>query len=194
MHELEPHYKWRDYYESEKDKRSPFYGRVYDEFYYTQKVYNYFIHPQWDDFGSQTLYTKVLYINYDQEVAILEFIGEWNDALHNDVMFLKREVIDVMIKEGITKFLIIAENVLNFHGSDDSYYEEWWEDIRDEGGWVCFMNLLPHVEEEMAEMELQHYVNFGGVLNEFNWRTHKPKSLMNIIETLIAGEQKKLHY
>lgn len=194
MHELEPHYKWRDYYESEKDKRSPFYGRVYDEFYYTQKVYNYFIHPQWDDFGSQTLYTKVLYINYDQEVAILEFIGEWNDALHNDVMFLKREVIDVMIKEGITKFLIIAENVLNFHGSDDSYYEEWWEDIRDEGGWVCFMNLLPHVEEEMAEMELQHYVNFGGVLNEFNWRTHKPKSLMNIIETLIAGEQKKMHY
>ena len=53
MHDIEPYYKWRDHYTSESDDRSPFYGRVYNEFQYTQKVYNYFIHPQWDDFGSQ---------------------------------------------------------------------------------------------------------------------------------------------
>jgi hypothetical protein len=56
-------------------------------------------------------------------------LGEWNDCLQNDVMFLKREVIDPMLQEGINRFVLVCENVLNFHGSDDSYYEEWFEDI-----------------------------------------------------------------
>lgn len=48
MHDIEPWWGWRDEYVAEKDSRSPFYGRTYDEFTFTNKVYNYFIHPQWD--------------------------------------------------------------------------------------------------------------------------------------------------
>ena len=56
---------------------------VNSEFEYSNTVYNYYIHPQWDDIGSGTLYMKELYADYENGFAILEFIGEWNDvALH----------------------------------------------------------------------------------------------------------------
>ncbi|MEJ7675142.1 MAG: hypothetical protein WKF59_21170 [Chitinophagaceae bacterium] len=41
-----------------------FYGREYSEFDFSQTVYNYYIHPQWDEFGSSTLYIKVLMADY----------------------------------------------------------------------------------------------------------------------------------
>ncbi|MEL6863417.1 MAG: hypothetical protein AAFP19_03315, partial [Bacteroidota bacterium] len=161
MHDIEPHFLWRDQYVASEDERSPFHGRVYDEFRFTNKVYNYFIHPQWDEFGSSTLYMKILFVNYDDGVAIIELIGEWNDCLQNDVMFLKREIIDLLMEHDINKYILICENVLNFHGSDDCYYEEWYEDVRDEGGWIALINILDHVEVEMIETQLQYFVNFG---------------------------------
>ena len=120
MHTLEPYYNWRHIYVSEDDMRSPFYGRDYSEFEYSLTVYNYYIHPQWDDFGSRTLYLKVLIADYDEGYAVIELIGEWNDALENDIMELKREVLDKFMYEHIHKFILIGENVLNFHsdGSD----------------------------------------------------------------------------
>ncbi len=129
MQEIEPFYNWLEYYTSEEDEASPFFGKEYNEFEFTNTIYNYFIHPQWDEFGSATLYLKVLLADYDTGVAIIEFIGEWNDTLYNDIMFLKRDVIDVFIGNGINKFILIGENVLNFHGGDDDYYEEWFDDI-----------------------------------------------------------------
>ena len=66
MHNIEPHFQWREKYQSEKDHLSPFYGREYNEFGYENKVYNYLLHPQWDAFGSETLYLKILYANYDE--------------------------------------------------------------------------------------------------------------------------------
>lgn len=90
MHDIEPWWGWRDEYVAEKDSRSPFYGRTYDEFTFTNKVYNYFIHPQWDFFGSETLYGKILYVDYTRHYALIELIGEWNDCITNDIMFLKR--------------------------------------------------------------------------------------------------------
>ena len=92
MHNIEPYFNWRDEYVSEEDDRSPFYGREYNEFQYTTKIYNYFIHPQWDDFGSPTLYTKILHADYDQGFAILEFIGEWNDCIHKRHHVFKKEI------------------------------------------------------------------------------------------------------
>src|SRR5699024_8682446 len=115
MHDIEPYYKWRDYYIASEDEKSPFYGRRYDEFYFTNAIYNYVIHPQWDDFGSSTLYSKVLYANYEKSYAVIELIGEWNDCIANDIMFLKRNLIDSMHQQGIHKFILICENVLNFH-------------------------------------------------------------------------------
>lgn len=101
MHEIEPFYNWRHIYIAEEDKKSPFYGREYSEFEFTQTVYNYFIHPQWDDFGSRTLYLKIIYTDYELNFAIIEMIGEWNDAIENDIMELKREVIDKLMEHGI---------------------------------------------------------------------------------------------
>jgi len=194
MHDIEPYHMWRDYYIASEDQHSPFYGRVYSEFQYTQKIYNYFIHPQWDGFGSPTLYTKILYADYERGAAVLEMIGEWNDCLTNDIMYFKREVADTLIESGIHKFILICENVLNFHGSDNCYYEEWYEDIAEAGGWVCFLNILDHVEDEMKDTQLQHYINFGEQFNGVNWRPHKPKLLIRAIEAMVEGEVKRLPY
>ncbi|MEM7572460.1 MAG: hypothetical protein AAF433_06150 [Bacteroidota bacterium] len=186
MHTIEPHFQWRDRYQAEKDQYSPFYGREYSEFHFTNKVYNYLLHPQWDEFGSETLYVKVIFADYEAGYAIMELIGEWNDALHNDVALLKREVIDLMLQAGINKYIISMENVLNFHGSDDSYYEEWKEEVRDEGGWVAFLNVLPHVAEELQDMNIDHYLSFGGPLDGVNWRPQKPVRVFEAIESVLA--------
>ena len=66
MQDIEPYYNWRHMYVAEEDMRSPFHGRTYSEFEYSQTLYNFYIHPQWDDFGSRTLYLKILFVEYDQ--------------------------------------------------------------------------------------------------------------------------------
>ncbi len=186
MHDIEPYQRWRDEYDSAHDKRNPFHGRLYNEQYYTQKIYNYFIHPLWDDFGSQTLYMKILYVSYNSGYAVFEMLGEWNDGVTNDIMYLKRDVVDELIKEGIYKFIIITEGVLNFHSSDDCYYEEWYDDVKDYGGWICLLNTYQHVEEEMREVRLDYYLSLGGRFNNINWRSMRPKHLCRKIEDLIA--------
>src|SRR5690606_34631063 len=110
MHELEPFPNWMHIYDAAEDERSPFFGADPNIFEYSKTVYNYYIHPLWEDFGSRTLYLKVLFVDYDQECTIIEFIGEWNDAVENDVMELKRSVIEPMMKNGINKFILIVEN------------------------------------------------------------------------------------
>jgi hypothetical protein len=179
MHDIEPYYNWRHLYTAEEDERSPFYGREHSEFEYTQTIYNYYIHPQWDDFGSKTLYAKVLYADYDTNFGILELIGEWNDAIENDIMMLKREVIDEMIAEGITKFILIAENVLNFHSSDACYYEEWMEDVNEGGGWIVVLNLP---EQSQYEFRKSHLTNYIELLDFPVWRTLQPQHLFTAID------------
>jgi hypothetical protein len=127
MHNIEPFFNWRHLYTAEEDPQSPFFGRTYSEFEFTQVIYNYYIHPQWDDFGSRTLYLKILFVDYDEQFAIVELMGEWNDAIENDIMELKREIVDQLSKKGICKYILICENVLNFHSSDKEYYQEWYE-------------------------------------------------------------------
>lgn len=179
MHEIEPFYNWRHEYIASEDEQSPFYGIVHNEFEFDKQIYNFLLHPQWDHFGSQTIYLKVLYVDYENGYTIIEFIGEWNDAIYNDIMMLKREVIDLMIGEGITKFILIGENILNFHASDDSYYEEWFQDIED--GWIAAINFRDHVINEFRQNNIDYYLNFGGYLNNVPWRTMKPDQLYNAI-------------
>jgi len=194
MHDIEPHYGWRDTYVAAEDKQSTFFGTKYSEFTFTKKVYNYYIHPQWDEMGSNTLYLKLLFVEYDEQYAIIELLGEWNDCLHNDIMHLKRNVIDHLIDKGITKFIMICENVLNFHGSDDSYYQEWWEEIADEGGYICFLNTLDHVYKEMQNTRLQFYAKLGEYYQEEKWRIRKPRILKEVVETMIENEAKQIYY
>ena len=184
MHEIEPYYRWRDDYIAAEDERSPFYETQYSEFEYDKQVYNYLLHPQWDFFGSLTLYLKVLFVDYDRQYAIIEFIGEWNDAIYNDIMLLKREILESIIGEGIDKFILIGENVLNFHSSDDCYYEEWFQEV--EQGWIAGVNFRDHVIDEFKSNNIDYYINFGGELDELNWRQLKPLQFFKKVEELMT--------
>lgn len=180
MHDIEPFYNWRALYIASEDERSPFYEREYSEFEYTNAIYNYLIHPQWDDIDSPTLYIKILFVDYDQKYAIIEMIGEWNDAINNDIMLLKRNVIEKIMEEGINKFILIGENVLNFHASDDCYYQEWFEEVED--GWIAFLNFRKHVLDEFQHANIDYYILSGGKLNDVAWRTSSPNELYEKIE------------
>jgi len=183
MHEIEPFYSWRHLYVAADDDRSPFYKRNYSEFEFSQAVYNYFIHPQWDEIGSSTLYIKILYADYSGGYAIIEMMGEWNDCLHNDIMYLKRNIIEPLIAEGITRFILVGENVLNFFASEDDYYQEWFDEIED--GWIAGLNFREHVIEEFAQASIDYYLAFGGMLDTVEWRIYTPQQLYQRIEALM---------
>lgn len=192
MHDIEPFFRWRDLYVASEDERSPFFGRKYSEFYFSNKLYNFYLHPQWDEFGSSTLYAKILFADYDQGYALIELIGEWNDTLHNDIMFLKREIGDALLREGISKFVFFCDNVLNYHGADDDYYAEWAEEVHEENGWIALLNTRLHVEEEMHDARLHHYLNFGTEYNELIWRSQKPQIVFSLIEAMVSGKIRRL--
>lgn len=185
MHTIEPYWKWRDYYTAETDEKSPFFGREYSEFEFSEKIYNYYIHPQWDYFGSDTLYLKLLYVDYRKGSAIIEFIGEWNDCIRNDIMFLKRDVIDVLIGNGISKFVLIGENILEFFSANNEYYEEWYEDIREQDGWIIALNFREHVLAEMQQGQIHYYVYINERYGDINWRKYKPFHLVTYLDDLL---------
>ena len=187
MQDIEPYFNWRHLYTAEEDQLSPFYGRIYSEFEFSNTVYNYYIHPQWDDFGSRTLYLKILFVDYEQQYAIIELLGEWNDAIENDVMTLRRDITDLLQKQGISKFILIAENVLNFHSSDDSCYEEWHESLEDEGGWVVIVEMPIQSQYDFKRARLTNYV----ALMDFpQWRTLKPELVFNQVDDWINRQLK----
>ena len=183
MHTIEPYYNWIEQYSATEDERSPLYGAEYSLDTFSNTIYGYYIHPQWDSLESETLFFKILWVDYDDGIAILEFIGEWNDAIENDIMSLKRNILDVLLHEGIKRFILIGENVFNFHGSDDSYYEEWFEEVED--GWIAGLNFQDHVRREMSQYNLDHYINFGGELDDLPWRTYEPRRLVEVVAGLL---------
>lgn len=195
MHDIKPFHRWEEYYLSSDDPKSPFFG---NKKLSGKVIYNFVLNPLWEDFGSNTLYLKILYVDYDQQFAFIELIGEWNDALYNDIMYLKRNVIEKMIDEGICKFILICENVLNFHGSEEDYYEEWVEECRDasdtEGGWICLVNTFDHVAEELDATKLQFHIHYGRNFNGVNWRMRPPQYVFEAISSLIDNQIKGINY
>lgn len=133
--------------------------------------------------GSETLFIKILFADYDQGFVIIEFFGEWNDTINNDIMTLKRNIIELMISEGINKFILIGENVLNFHGSDDSYYEEWFEEVSE--GWIAAVNFPDFITSEMQRYHLDQYIHMSGTLQIEKWRTVHPFRLCEAVDRLI---------
>ena len=184
MHEIEPYFAWLKYYDASKDELSPFYGKEYQFDMYRDTIYNYYIDPAWDFIGSDTLYIKILYIDYERGYAVIEFIGEWNDAITNDIMHLKRNIIDHLSLQGINKYILIGENVFNFHGSDDCYYEEWFEDI--EEGWIAAVNFRDFIIEEWKKYDIDSYINVGGGLEIGNWRTLTPQLFCERVRRVIS--------
>ena len=183
MHNIEPYYNWLKYYDPAADERSPFYGKEYNLDVYSETIYGYYIDPAWDGFGSETLYLKILYADYQAGFAVLEFIGEWNDAINNDIMTLKRNILELMMAEGINKFILIGENILNFHGSDDSYYEEWFEEVGD--GWIAAVSFPQFLQDEFRKYHVDQYINMGGTLQIDQWRTLRPQNFFDLVSTLI---------
>ncbi|MCC6601453.1 MAG: hypothetical protein IT223_12395 [Crocinitomicaceae bacterium] len=186
MHQIEPYYNWRELYIASEDHLSPFFEREYSEFEFIDKIYNHFIHPQWDNFGSQTLFIKILYVDYNEGFTIIEMIGEWNDLLYNDIMLLKRNIIEQMQMQGISRFILIGENILNFHFSDDCYYEEWFEEVSENDGWIALVNFREHVLEDLQSNNIDSFFLLGGKLNEVNWRTMSPDQLFETVNGQVA--------
>jgi hypothetical protein len=118
-------------------------------------------------------------VDYELNYTIIELLGEWNDAVENDIMMLKRSVIDLMVAKGIYKFILIAENVLNFHSSDTDYYEEWVEYIKDEGGWIVAVNMPEQTQYDFHRSHIDHYVT---LLESPNWRTFQPQDFFQAID------------
>jgi hypothetical protein len=125
-----------------------------------------------------------LFVEYSEGYAIIELIGEWNDAINNDIMLLKREVTEILIAEGINKFILIGENVLNYHSSDDCYYEEWFQDVED--GWIVALNFQEHVLDEFRRNNIDYYLNFGGELDAMHWRKLSPANLYHQVLGVIS--------
>lgn len=179
MQDLEPYFNWRHLYQAELDPLSPFYGNEYSEFEFTHAVYNHYIHPQWDYFGSATLYLKVLYVDYEIGFSIIEFIGEWNDVLENDIMLLKDHVIKWLMQEGVYKFILLTEQIMNLHTLDQDYYQEWSEEVESEDGWIVSVNTPIHVEREWREAGMSSYMFFYKIEQ---WRTYLPEVFFEQIQ------------
>jgi len=186
MHNIEPFSSWNKLYSTAKDVRSPFYGRQYSETMCHNVIYNYYIHPQWDEFGSQTLYLKILFVSYEEQFAIIELFGEWNDVLYNDVMFLYRDVVEVLIEHGVKYFILIGENVLDFHSDSDDYIAEWYENIED--GWIIGINFRQHILEEFKTANIDQYIAFYGQFDELPWRGLQPNQLFKLLNELIIKQ------
>ena len=184
MHTIEPYYQWRDIYIASKDSRSPFYDKINSEVYFTDAIYDHYIHPQWDGFGSNTLFLKILMVNYKKHYAIIEMMGEWNDLFYNDIMFLYRDVIESLIEQDIRYYILIGENVLNFHGDSNDYYEEWSDNLGD--GWIVGLNFRDFVIEEFCEHNIDYFIAFSGEFNELSWRKYLPDQLFKIVDSAIT--------
>lgn len=184
MHDIEPHYNWRGNYVASEDSYSPFYQREYSEFTFTNSVYDYLIHPQWDEFGSQTLFIKILMVDYEQHYCIIEMLGEWNDLLYNDIMFLYRNVIESLLENSIKYFILLGENVLNFHADTNDYYEEWSSNIDD--GWIAGINFRDFVVREFEDCNIDYFIAFKGDFNNIIWRKQTPDQLFEKVNNLIT--------
>jgi hypothetical protein len=127
---------------------------------------------------------KVLIADYEERYVVMELFGEWNDAIENDIMNLKREVVDKFYEFGITKFILIAENVLNFHSGDKDYYEEWFEEVTDSEGWIAVLNMPEQTQYDFRKAKLNRFIE---LIELDNWRTYKPFHLFTLIDKQILN-------
>lgn len=128
---------------------------------------------------------KILFADYELGFTIIELLGEWNDAIENDIMTLRRNVTDNLFAKGITKYIFIAENVLNFHSSDDSYYEEWREQLEDGPGWVVIIDMPEQSQYDFKKARLTNYIT---LLDFPQWRTLKPEIVFQQVESIIMRQ------
>ncbi len=171
MHAIEPYYGWREDYIVEEDHRLPFYDRMHRDFEYSNTIYNYYIHPDWDYIGSKTLYAKILYAHHNESYAFIQILGEWNDCMDNDIMLLINNVLRPLRESGISRFFFICDNLMNFFYDSDDYYEELEQDLLAENGFLIFLNFPEHLRQEIDGSLLSRDFYF---LDFPEWRKYKP--------------------
>jgi len=183
MFDVEPFYGWLHLYDPEKDVLSPFYGIEHNVFEYDKRIYDMPAHPLWDEIDSENLLVKILYADYIQGFAILEFMGEWNDLQFNDFNLLCRNCLDYLKDSGINRFILICENVFSAFLEKDDYYAAFQEELED--GWIFLLRARPQVIQEFEQYGISAYVTWSPSLDDLNWRKLKPDALYALAEAHI---------
>jgi hypothetical protein len=100
-------------------------------------------------------------------------------------MHLKRNILETLMAAGVYKFILMGDNILNFHGSDDCYYEEWFEETDEQDGWIAAVNFREFVMDEWRKYNIDSYINFGGTLQLAQWRTLEPLTFFEMVKRVI---------
>ncbi|MEL6670835.1 MAG: hypothetical protein AAFR61_01550 [Bacteroidota bacterium] len=185
LRDIEPFYGWLEQYNHEKDPRSPFHSVNHSLFYYDRSIHNIPAHPLWDQFGSEGLLVKILYVDYGLKFAILELFGEWNDLFENDFKLLAENVLTYLLDEGVNKFILILENVFHIHLEGDDYYAALQDELED--GWMCGLRMRQEVKEEMDAYNISSYFYWNPLLDELPWRRLKPIQLYQAVENRLQA-------
>jgi hypothetical protein len=183
LRDIEPFYGWLELYNHSQDNNSPFYEVEHNLFYYDRSINHIPAHPLWDDIGSESLLVKILYANYQENYAIIELFGEWNDLFDNDYKLLAENCLTYLIDHGINKFILICENVFHIYLEKDDYYEALQEELED--GWICALRLRDEVKEEMIHYHISPYFYWSDLLDELAWRRLKPFQLFALVNSRI---------
>ena len=146
LHYIEPFYGWLEIYGHDKDPHSPFHEVEHNLFYFDRSVNNIPAHPLWDNFGSESLLLKILFVDYEVGYAIIELFGEWNDLYENDYKLLAENCLTYLLDCGINKFILICENVFHAYFEADDYYDALQEEL--EEGWIALVKPRQNVLEE----------------------------------------------
>ena len=95
-----------------------------------------------------------------------------------------------MASEGKIRIIIlkvIGENVLNFHGDSDDYYEDWFDRVLDMDGWIVGLNFKDFVLEEMQQFNVHRYINCNGPFAQVKWRPFKPDAIHELIQSFLQS-------
>jgi hypothetical protein len=68
---------------------------------------------------------------------------------------------------------------MNFHSSDDCYYEEWYEDVADEGGWITMLSLPEQSKYDFTRAGIHRYIQ---LIDFRDWRPYTPMNLFTKID------------
>jgi len=180
LRNIEPFFGWLAMYSHDRDERSPFHDIEHNQFYFDRSINHIPAHPLWDDFGSESLLLKILFVDYDEGYTIIELFGEWNDLFDNDFKLLSENCLSYLLDYGVDKFILVCENVFHIYPETDDYYQAMHESL--EEGWMCLLRPRPHVLEEMQQYGIVDYFYLSEKLDEIPWRKQKPHQLYRFVE------------
>jgi hypothetical protein len=192
--EIVPFGGWLHWYNPVADSHSPFQPPGEDERY----IYTFRAHPAWDSIDSESLLLKILYADYSNGYAVIELLGEWNDLFENDFRLLVQNCLEVLEQAGITRFVLICENVFQAYFQDTEYYEAFQDVLMENEGWIFLLRIRNDVLQELNRYGLDQYFYWSEELQYIAWRKLHPAKLFQLVNrvvnrgTLPSGEAEQL--